>query len=276
MTAYASAPSAPPTTGDLQTPVQFVKGVGPRYAAALEKLGVVTVEDLLFHFPHRYEDRRNFRPLGRIMQGEVVVTSGRVIGATVERSPKRGMTLMKAVIQDHSGHAELVFFNQHWLKNVFERLRGREVSVYGTAQRSGGALSFQHPEWEELSGEDDSIHLHRIVPVHGATEGLTAKVLRGMVWNALDRYGDLVQEVLPPYLIAERNLPPMELSLRQVHFPDSERSLESARRRLVFDELFRLQCALALRKRSTADALPGIVFEAREEHLEELRRAHTA
>ncbi|HEU4754705.1 MAG TPA: ATP-dependent DNA helicase RecG, partial [Armatimonadota bacterium] len=271
----AARPAAPERAAhsELETPVQFVKGVGPRYAAALEKLGITTVEDLLFHFPLRYEDRRSFRPLGRVMHGETVVSSGRVVGATVERSPKRGMTLMKAVIQDHSGHAELVFFNQHWLKNTFDRIRGREVSIYGTASRSGGMLSFQHPEWEELTGDDNSIHLHRIVPVHPATEGLTPKLIRNIVWNAVDRYAHLVQDVLPREIVERHGLAPMEASLRQLHFPDSPEKLETARRRLVFDELFRMQTALALRKETLAEKLPGIPFEIREEHLEELRRS---
>lgn len=263
-----------PSAGEgLKTAVQWVKGVGPRYAAALEKLGITTVEDLLYHFPHRYEDRRNFRPLGRVMPGEVVVVSGKVVGSAVERSAKRGLALTKVVIQDSSGIAELVFFNQPWLNNVFGRLRGKEVSVYGTAQRNGGRLSFQHPEWEELAAEDDSIHLHRIVPIHGSTEGLTPKVIRNMVAQALDRYVDLVEDVLPPSLIRRRNLPPLVWSIRQVHFPDSPESLEAARGRLVFDELFRLQCALALRKQTLSDALPGIAHAIDEKHLEEFRRS---
>ena len=264
----------PPRPSDgLATPVQFVKGVGPRYAAALEKLGITTVEDLLFHFPLRYEDRRNFRPLGRIMHGETVVTCGRVVGANVERSPKRNMSLMKAVIQDETGHAELVFFNQHWLKNVFDRLKGKEVSVYGTAQRNNAMLSFQHPDWEELTEDADSIHLHRIVPVHPATEGLSPKGLRNMIWNALEKYGEFLEELLPPDLVARRRLPPLQACVRQVHFPDNEQLLETARQRLVFDELFRLQCALALRKQNVGNELPGVPFQIRDEDLAEFRKA---
>ncbi len=259
--------------GGLETHIQFVKGVGPRYATLLaEKLGIATVEDLLFHFPLRYEDRRQFRPLGQIRHGETVVTSGQVVGASVERSPKRGMSLAKVVIQDRSGHAELVFFNQHWLQNVFNRIKGRDISVYGTAQRNGPILSFQHPEWEELTGDDDSIHLHRIVPVHPATEGLTPKIIRGMVWNALEKYGHLVQEVLPKGVVAENRLAPLEVSLRQIHFPESESRLELARRRLVFDELFRLQAALAYRRHSVAEMMPGIAFRIEDSQMEELRR----
>jgi ATP-dependent DNA helicase RecG len=262
-----------PSVDGLQTPVQFVKGVGPRYAASLEKLEIRTVEDLLFHFPLRYEDRRHFAPLGRIQHGETVVTSGQVIGAVVERSPRRGMTLMKATIRDATGNAELVFFNQHWLKNTFDKIKGREISVYGTAQRSAGRLSFQHPEWEELSGDDDSIHLHRIVPVHPSTEGLTPKLIRNMAWHALERYAHLVEDVMPPEVVRERGLAPLLESLRQAHFPDSPEALERARTRLVFDELFRLQCTLAIRKHAIAEQLPGIRFDLVDDHLEELRRS---
>ncbi len=262
---------------EIQTPVQFVKGVGPRYAAALEKLEIRTVEDLLLHFPLRYEDRRNFRPLGRIQHGESVVTCGTVVGASVERSPKRGMTLSKVVIRDATGTAELVFFQQPWIKTVFDRLRGKEISVFGTAQRiSGGGsamLSFQHPEWEELSGDENSLHLHRIVPVHPATEGITPKGIRTMMWHALEKYGHLIPELLPPDVVRARGLQPMEWSVRQVHFPESAEQLEAARHRLVFDELFRLQTALALRRRHVHQALPGIPFTVEERQMEELRRA---
>jgi ATP-dependent DNA helicase RecG len=256
----------------LDTPVQWVKGVGPRAAEALEKLGIRTVEDLLFHFPHRYEDRREFRPLGSIQQGEEVLTRGRVLGAQLDRSARRGMTLAKVVIQDRTGSAELVFFNQPWIQRAFERLRGRDISVFGTAQRFAGKLSLQHPEWEELTEDADSLHLNRIVPIHPATEGITPKALRTMVWNALSRYGHLVDDVLPFGIAQARRLDRLQPSLREAHFPVDKPRLEAARRRLVYDELFRLQCALALRKRSLSDALPGIPFPIDDAVLGELRR----
>lgn len=257
----------------LLTPVQFVKGVGPRYAGVLEKLGIATVEDLLFHFPHRYEDRRNFRPLNRVAHGEMVVCTGRVLGATLERSARRNLALVKAVIQDSSGTAELVFFHQHWLRNTFEKIKGLEICLYGSGQRNGGRLTFQHPEWEELTRDENSLHVGRIVPIHPSTEGLTQKQLRGMIWNALDRYGDLIEEVLPPEVMEAHRLPRLRPAVRQVHFPEDEAQLEQARHRLVFDELFRLQCVLAIRKRSIADTLPGIAFAVEPRILEEFRHS---
>jgi ATP-dependent DNA helicase RecG len=268
----AASPAAPGVPSPLQTAVQYVRGVGPRYAESLAKVGVQTVEDLLFHFPHRYEDRRSFRPLGRIREGETVVACGRVVAVALETTRRRGMSLVKVAIQDATGSAELVFFNQKWLQTVFTRLKGREISVFGQAQRGDRLISFQTPEWEELAAEGDSIHLHRIVPIHPATEGLTPKLIRNMAWNALERYAGDVEDVLPPEIARRHRLPEMVWAVRQVHFPDSPETLELARRRLVFDELFRLQCALALRKQAAAALLPGIPFEIRDEHLDEFRQ----
>src|ERR1051326_7834287 len=98
---------APAYVEGLATPLQFVKGVGPRIALTTQKLGLVTVEALLFHFPHRYEDRRNFRPLGQVRHGETVCTSGQVVGVTVDRTARRGLLLTRAVIRDSSGPAGL-------------------------------------------------------------------------------------------------------------------------------------------------------------------------
>jgi ATP-dependent DNA helicase RecG len=259
----------------LETPVQFVKGVGPRIALTLRKLELFTVEDLLFHFPLRYEDRTHFRPLGQLRDGETVCSCGTVIGVGIERTAKRKLLLTKVAIQDNTGTASLTFFAQPWLKAVFERLQGQPISVYGTVRRERmtAAAQFQHPEWEELSEDAGALHVNRIVPIHPLTEGLSVKTLRTAIYNALDRYAGYAPDLLPPELKARLNLVDVTTALFQIHFPDSLASLEAARRRLVFDELFLLQTALAMRKRTLTTALPGIAFEIRPEHLEELCRS---
>src|SRR5947208_3704044 len=126
----ASPTIAPPAFAEgLATPLQFVKGVGPRVALTLQKIGLHTVEDLLYHFPHRYEDRRNFRPLSQARHNETVCTSGEVLGVTVDRTARQGLLLTRVVIQDASSAAELVFFRQPWLKDVFNRLKGKRICV---------------------------------------------------------------------------------------------------------------------------------------------------
>jgi ATP-dependent DNA helicase RecG len=255
-----------------------VKGVGPRLALTLRKLELFTVEDLLFHFPHRYEDRTHFRPLGQLRDGDTVLSCGTVVGAGVERTAKRGLLITRVAIQDATGSAALVFFAQPWLKDNFLRLQGQPISVYGQVKRDrpSAAPTFRQPEWEELAEDGEApgggrgLHVNRIVPIYPLTEGLAAKTLRTAIYNAVDRYAGHVPDLLPPPLKARLSLPDMTTAMLQIHFPDSLPALEAARRRLVFDELFFLQTALALRKRSLAAQLPGIPFEVRPSYLEEL------
>jgi ATP-dependent DNA helicase RecG len=271
----ASSPSPPPAgpstfSEGLATPLQFVKGVGPRIALTLQKLGLLVVEDLLYHFPHRYEDRRNFRPLGQARHNETVCSSGQVVGVTVDRTARRGLLLTRVLIQDTSGPAELVFFSQPWLKDVFNRLKGSRVCVYGLVDRQSGRPTFRHPEWEELSDDTDSLHVNRIVPIHPLTEGLAARTLRNIAFNTVQKYAAFVPDVMPRELVGRLGLADVVTAMRQIHFPDSIPALEAARRRLVFDELFMLQMALAKRKRALGEQLPGIPFQTGPEVLQEL------
>src|SRR3954454_14357128 len=246
--AVASLSSEPLTPSEWSTPVQFVKGVGPRVALTLQKLGLQTVQDLLYHFPHRYEDRSNFRPLRLLAHGETVCTSGTLVGLDAQRAQRRNLWIIKAMIKDETGAAELVFFNQFWLRDVMGRLKGKPISVYGTVQRSGGLPQFHHPDWEELVDEGDSIHVNRIVPIHPLTEGLSVKTLRQAIYNAVEPYARLAPDLLPVALKRRLDLMEVGEALVQIHYPDNKIRLEEARRRLVFDELFLLQTALALRK----------------------------
>jgi ATP-dependent DNA helicase RecG len=260
---------------ELQTPVQYVKGVGPRLALTLQKMELFTVEDLLFHFPRRYEDRTRFRPLSQLRDGETVCTCGTVIGVGVDRTAKRRLLLTKVAISDGTGTATLVFFAQPWLKDVFQRLTGQAISVFGQVrrERATGPVQFQHPEWEELGEEGDALHLNRIVPVYPLTEGLASKTLRTAIYNAVERYAGYVPDLLPRDLRSRMSLVDVTTALFQIHFPESPEALEAARRRLVFDELFLLQTALALRKQSLAVEFPGVAFQTKPEHIEELRRS---
>src|SRR2546428_4081713 len=262
--------ASPAFAEGLATPLQFVKGVGPRVALTLQKLGLHTVEDMLFHFPHRYEDRSNFRPLGQVRHNETVCTSGEVVGVTIDRTARRGLLLTRVLIQDTSGAAELVFFSQPWLKDVFNRLKGNRICAYGQVDRQSGRPTFRHPDWEELSDESDSLHVNRIVPVHPLTEGLAAKTLRNIAFNTVQRYAELVPDVLPRELTRRLQLMEVVPAMRQIHFPDSAVALEAARRRLVFNELFLLQTALAKRKHTLGAQLPGIPLSVKPEVLNEL------
>ena len=269
-----SAPKSEPLEPEersLDDLVTRLPGVTELFAAALGKgLAVHTVGDLLRHYPRRYEDRTHFKPICDVRHGESVTISGKVI--SVENIPTRSrVTLTKVALDDRSGIAFLVFFNQWYLKKQFDKLRGKVIVAYGKSSRAGrGGLDMTDVEWEAPEDDKDALSSGRIVPVYPLTEGALQARVRRAVWTALEEYGDLAEETLPPDLRGRRNLPPLEDALRAIHFPETEDARLSAQRRFVFDEFFGLQLLLAVRKRQ-ADKMQGTAFAETAAPIEELR-----
>ena len=255
----------------LNDAVTRVPGITEAMAAALGKgLKIWTAGDLLRHYPRRYEDRTHFKAIADIRHGESVTIRGKVIN--VENIPTRTrVTLTKVALDDRTGIAFLVFFNQWYLKKQFEKLRGKEVVAYGKASRSGrGGLDMTDVEWEALSDGTDALSSGRIVPVYPCSEGVIQGRIRRAAWDCLELYGALLEETLPPRLREARNLMPLGEALRHIHFPDSEELRLAAQRRFVFDEFFGLQLTLAVRKRQS-DKARGTVFAETNGPIEELK-----
>ena len=265
--------SAPDTGGrsftrtpDLDTDVRFVKGVGERLAKVMGKLGIFTARDLLTHFPARYEDRSQFLKISQIKPGDTSTVRGIVVNAENVRTPRSHMLLTKAAIQDGTGVASLVWFNQHYLKARFDKLRGKEIIVYGAAQYSNRGLEIVNPEWEEVGDGADPLSSGRIVPVYPLTEGLFQGTARRAIYRALEVYLPAVSDVLPAEILDRRDLVDAQCALKNIHFPESQQALDAARFRLVYEEFFLLQLALALRKQNITTGRPGIVFEISPEY----------
>ena len=261
---------ASPTLDD---PVQRLAGISESFAATLGKgLGIFTTGDLLKHYPRRYEDRTHFKPICDIRHGESVTISGKVV--SVENIPTRTrVTLTKVAIDDRSGIAFLVFFNQWYLKKQFEKLRGKTIVAYGKASRSGrGGLDMTDVEWEAPEDDADALSSGRIVPVYPLTEGALQARVRRAVWTVLQEYGDLAEETLPPEMRARRDLVPLVEAFRNIHFPETDEALQAAQRRFVFDEFFGLQLVLAVRKRQ-ADKIVGTIFAETSAPIAELTSA---
>lgn len=256
--------SAPPSLGD---PVERLSGVGPGIAAALGRLDVATVRDLLRHFPRRYEDRRSFTPIGQLRSGDVATLCGRVLGSEVIATRRAGFAVTRALVDDGTGIARLVFFRQPYLQRQFDaiaRSRG-SVVAYGQARETGyGPVELEHPEWEEYDPERDPLSAARIVPVYPLAEGLGQKRVRRLLDIALRLYLDSVEETVPSDISRRLRLLDARAALRQVHFPDDPSALEQAKRRIVFEEFFVLQVALAQSRRRAALAGDGLVFGADE------------
>src|SRR5512143_912102 len=163
---------------DLQAPVQFVKGVGPRRAEALAKLGVRTAEDLLLHLPLRYEDRSSFVRVAELRPGQRVSVAGEIAIAGLRRA--RRMTIYEVRLEDGSGRLKAVFFNQPFLKDVL--VRGRRVVLFGLVEKDAFGsrlLVMRSPQYELLEGEPGAgVHTGRIVPVYEKLGPLTVKPLR--------------------------------------------------------------------------------------------------
>ena len=247
-------PAPPLSDSDLGAGVQFLKGVGPKMARLLEKVGVRTVEDLVFYFPRAYQDRSRARPLSMVVDGEPVLVVVEVRGAESFRT-RSGKLLTKVAVADRSGHASLVFFNARFsLQSQFEKLIGCTLAVYGSPSRDRLSLQFTSPEWEVVETEAEA---ERILPVYPLTEGLSQSFARRIAGEVVERYADLVPERLPEALRDRLDLVDVGLAIRAVHFPPDDVTLQASRRRLIFEELFLLQLAIAQRHRQMA-ALPGL------------------
>lgn len=252
--------SAPASFGrSLDTEVKFVKGVGPRVMGILKKLNITTAKDLLYHFPRRYEDRTHFARIASLEHGETATICGVVL--TADNVKTRGrLVLTKVVVDDGSGCIVLTWFNQQYRKEQFNKLRGREVVAYGTAQIGRWGVEIGSPEIEVCSDETDSLSSLRIVPIYPLTEGIFQVHLRKIISGAVELYTELLEETLPEEFLDRLDLVDIRTAIRNIHFPESQESLLAARKRLVFEELFVLQLALAMRKRGIEAPGQGIAF----------------
>lgn len=254
----------------LESQVQYVKGVGPRLAGTLGKLGIFTVRDLLYHFPRRHEDRTRFARVSQLEHGQTATVLGTVITADNIQT-RNNLVLTKVLLDDGSGTVVLTWFNQRFRRDQFLKLKGRKIIAYGTVQAGRWGVEITQPEWELYTEGSDPLSSGRVVPVYPLTEGLFQNQIRRAIRNALDSYVQLVEEVLPEEIRNRLDLMDIAEALRNIHFPESTEALDAARRRLVFDELFLLQLALAMRKRSMESPGGGIAFEIPKDFEAELR-----
>ncbi|MHB0999468.1 MAG: ATP-dependent DNA helicase RecG [Armatimonadota bacterium] len=254
---------------DLDTEVRFVKGVGDRLSKFMGKLGIFTARDLLAHYPARYEDRTHFCRIQELMPGKPATIRGRVLVADNTRTPRSQMMLTRVVIQDDSGSVNLVWFNQWYLKNKFFKLLGKEIIVFGTPQFGNRGVEIVGPEWEEVDDGADPLSSNRIVPVYPLTDGLFQGNIRKIIYQALDKFLPAVDDILPPEILDKRDLVDQACAIKNIHFPEGKDAYEVARYRLVYEEFFLLQLALALRKQNFTASEPGIAFNVTPECTQE-------
>jgi ATP-dependent DNA helicase RecG len=271
-----TSPSSKPAsrTGALRldTPVKFLKGIGERRAEQLERLGIRTARDLLWHLPHRYIDASTVTPLVRAEVGQEVACIGRVIAKGVLPT-RRGLRIFHAVLRDESGVLECVWPGQAFLD--------RSVTV-GQTLLVSGPVRFYHGrqmaprEFVVLAdpdGDAEPLAGGRVLPVYPATEGLSHKVIRGLVDRHLDALIELSDDVLPDPIRRSLELPSLPDALRAVHRPTSAAEAESGRRRLAFDELLDLQLMLIRARTVAKRSRSGVAFTVRRDLTTRLRES---
>lgn len=258
--------------------------MGDERARLLARLDIFTVEDLLLHKPRRYDDRRKFLSIRDLRSGEPATVRGKIIAAGRKNFRKGARSMFECVLDDGTAHLYLRWWQaQPWMEDYY--VTGREFLAFGKTE-SLRPRTFEHPETEFIEpGDDEFIHVNRIVPIHPLTEGLTARVMRGLIWRALERYEAAVPEpewhrlqvescrlqvqaardaqVAKPATCnlqpATALLPTRANAVRMIHFPEELTDVEFARQRLALDEFVELQIQIQSRRKkfeASAKALP--------------------
>jgi len=236
-------PEPSPQRPALSSPVKELHGVSENYARRLERLGVSTIQDLLYLFPHRHDDFSALKTIDKLEYGEEVTVIGTVL-ETRERVGKKGQSIVTSTVSDGTGRIQATWFNQPYLA---KRLKpGRQVVISGKVDQYLGRATFASPTWEPL--DEELVHTGRLVPVHPLTSGITARWLRRLMKRTTDYWSLRLPDHLPVAMREERHLLDLETAIRQIHFPDNWSVLEQARRRLAFDELLMIQLGV-LRQR---------------------------
>ena len=244
--------------------VQYVKSVGPRRAEQLNRLGIKTVSDLLTHFPMRYEDRRNIIPIAELKQDETQTIRGSITSSG-ELKRRGGRRMFEAVVKDESGFLRSIWFSTRggYLEKKFKA--GKQVIatgkvIYNKYQR---CLEMMHPDMELFEGEDAE-RSGGILPIYPLTGGITQKAIRSIIGKAFES-GVKLPETLPGKIIKSLKLPGRDEAVNKLHAPDEDESLDllnlfgtSAHRRLIFDELFVIECAMALLRDRNAERVRGV------------------
>jgi len=247
----------------LNASLTVLQGIGPRNAKRLEKLGLYTLQDMLYNFPRRYDDYSELKPIKSLWYGERVTVIGAI--QSVHGRPIRGgkSHLTEVVIGDGTGALRLTWFNQPWLTNRFKK--GMSLSVSGKIDQYLGRLQMNSPDWEMV--ETENLHTNRIVPIYSLTAKITQKWLRKMMNQVVSYWAPKMPDYFTDEFRFAAKLPTLSTALENIHFPKSQDHLRLAQERLAFDEIFFLQMGV-LRQKREWQSVTGRIFDVPEPWLE--------
>ena len=247
-------------------PVQYVKGVGPKLAGVLKKLKIIEAADLLYYFPRDYLDLSNAVKISELNANEQAVVKGRIIRVEEKRAR---IKLTIVTITDRTGYLKAVWFNQPYLKDIFKE--GETVVFSGRVQYAYGRWEMPSPEYEIIHKGKELIHTMRIIPIYPLTQGISQKTVRSKVKSVLDMYAPYLSDFIQEEVLKKYGMVSISEALQNIHFPANFASLEKAKDRLIFDELFMLQIVLGMRKKEIKSK-KGIKFSIDENYTAEFEK----
>lgn len=237
---------------DLRESVTSLKGVGPKKAEALKKLGISTMEDLVFFLPRSYEDRRNRVDISDAAEDQNSVVTGEVKLVVNDRYRGGRKQMLRLLVEDGTGSMEVVFFNAKYLQHSFRT--GRKYTFFGKVTRNFGKMQMIHPEFSDADGMEDGI-----LPVYPLTKGISQREMR--TWQkSLKRAYSMAEDILSSEAVERNRLCSLSYALENVHFPQEKQKLLEAKYRLIFDELLILQTGLLMARQNVTDGRNGIAF----------------
>lgn len=242
----------------LKKPVQYLKGVGEARAMLFQKLGIFNVEDMITHYPRDYEDRSNLQKIIQLKDGVQCSFEGVVASGIVESRPRKGLLVSRLLIKDGTGLIYAVWFNQGYLKKVFNV--GERYVFFGRIKKQR-TFEVLNPVYEKLE-DGEMKNTCRIIPIYPSTGNLTQNIIRSSISTALELVSNKVEDVVPHWIRNRYHLSEINYSISNIHFPKTDEDFKNARYRLVFEELLVLQLALYTLKSSLQKVLKGNVFNS--------------
>lgn len=228
---------------DWHKPVSELRLVGPGYTKRLTRLGIQTIGDLLYHFPHRYLDYSLVSPIAKVQAGEIITVKGKITSSR-NLYTRYHKNIQQLQVRDATGSLEVVWFNQPYLIKSLKP--GLMINLSGKADWFGKKIVLVSPEYEVDRGLNE-LHTGRLVPIYHETSGLSSKWLRARTAPLLKNN---FLDFLPPAILSKYNLPDINTALAQIHFPTNQKQATEARKRFAFEELFLIQLTAQVRKKN--------------------------
>ena len=260
------------------TDVMYMKGVGPKIAYKLNKLGIYTAQDLIMYFPKKHIDYSSRTLIRNLKEGENTTVFGYIRSVSAFNT-KNSLSVVKVSVTDESGRIELSFFQAKSNRFMLERIKSQfpvnaGIMLSGKVKRNNfdGKLTFDKPNYSIMTGEfledkNSNLNLARIVPIYTVCEDLSIKVLRRAIFNAINTYKNEIENVLPDYIREKYGILDKKIAVEQIHFPESIELLEQARFSLIFEELFLIQLKLVRLREANSHNHSALALKIKEKGL---------